>query len=461
MKAIKYLVVGALIGISAPSMAQDVDYGTALAPVSQALKSNAANAGELVKNYVKEFKKNPEAIIALGNSYLAVKNLAKADEMAELALSRSKKDLKNQANAYILKGDVEAVKDESGNGGNAASHYATAMSLDPKNPMAYTRYASIYRKINPQLVEETYAKLKAEIPDYPIEAEAGHSFFSANKFDKAYENYSKCNIQNLDEGNLVEYVISAIQLRKYAEALTIANTGSSKFDKNATFKQLGLWSAVETEKYDEAVSIAEKYMQMEGDKNSTDFTYYGKALLGAKRYQEAIAQFEKAMEVDKDVVEPLAKISEAYTGLGNPDKALEYSELYMQKNPNATPSDYAKMANIYVEKADYTKALAIYDKMAEKFPQIAGWAYMIASGVADKSGNTDLGAAYNQKIVDLLVNKADRDADETGYLSQALRLLGYHYWAEKNDLEKAKPYYEQLIKIDPNDANAKKALGIE
>ena len=257
MKAIKYLVIGAMIGISAPSMAQDVDYGTALAPVTQALKSKAANAGDLAKSYIKEFKKNPEAIIALGNSYLAVKDLVKADEMAELALTRTKKDLKNQANAYILKGDIEAVKDESGNGGGAASHYATAMSLDPKNPMGYTRYASVYRKINPKLVEETYNKLKAEIPDYPIEAEAGHSFFSANKFDLAFSNYSKCNIQSLDEGKMVEYLISAIQLRKYAEALNIANTGSNKFAENATFKQLGLWSAVETEKYDEAISIAE------------------------------------------------------------------------------------------------------------------------------------------------------------------------------------------------------------
>ena len=148
-------------------------------------------------------------------------------------------------------------------------------------------------------------------------------------------------------------------------------------------------------------------------------------------------------------------------GLNNADKALEYSELYMQKNPNATPSDYAKMAQIYVEKKDFSKALGIYDKMAEKFPQITGWTYMIASSVADKSGNTELGAAYNQKIIDMLGNKADRDEDETGYLKQALRLIGYYYWSEKNDLEKAKPYYEMLIKIDPNDGNAKAALGIE
>ena len=153
MKAIKYFVLGAMISISAPTFAQDVDYGTALGPVTQALKSNSAESAVLVKNYLKEYKKNPEAVIALGNSYLAVKNVDKAGEMADLALSKAKKDLKIQAQAYILKGDIEALKDESGNGGGAASHYATAMSLDPKNPQAYTRYASIYRKLNPKLVE--------------------------------------------------------------------------------------------------------------------------------------------------------------------------------------------------------------------------------------------------------------------------------------------------------------------
>ena len=35
MKAIKYLVVGALISISAPAMAQTDDFGAALAPVKE------------------------------------------------------------------------------------------------------------------------------------------------------------------------------------------------------------------------------------------------------------------------------------------------------------------------------------------------------------------------------------------------------------------------------------------
>ena len=469
MKAIKYLVVGALISISAPAMAQTDDFGAALAPVSQALKDNPAAAEGLAKSYMKQYKKNPEALIALGNSYLAVKNFDKATNVANMALTAAKKNLKYQAEAYILLGDIEAVKDEAGNGGNAASHYATAKSLDPKNPIGYMRYASIYRKINPDLVEKTYAELLENIPGYPIHAEAGSSFFSGNKFDKAFENYAKCDINSLDEGNMVKYLISAVQLRKYAEAYNIATAGMNKFPKNVTLNQLGLWSAVETEKFDDAINIAQKFLALEGDKNATDYTYYGKALFGAKRYEDAIKQFEEAMNADEKVVEPLQRISECYAAKGDADKALEYSEKYMQKNPNATPSDYAKMAQIYVAKAEqgvdkaanFKKAIGIYDKMAEKYPSIASWAHMIAAGVADKSGDTALGASYNEKIVSALWNKADRDADETSYLTQALRLLGFYYWSDKNDLESAKPYYEKLIQLEPNDKNAKAALGIE
>jgi hypothetical protein len=54
--------------------------------------------------------------------------------------------------------------------------------------------------------------------------------------------------------------------------------------------------------------------------------------------------------------------------------------------------------------------------------------------------------------------KLNRDADETGYLKQAYQLIGYYYWATKNDLESAKPYYQKLLVLDPNDKNANAAL---
>jgi len=53
------------------------------------------------------------------------------------------------------------------------------------------------------------------------------------------------------------------------------------------------------------------------------------------------------------------------------------------------------------------------------------------------------------------------DEDEKGYLIQAYKNAGYIYWSSKNNLETAKPYFEKLIKLDPNNSLAKKALGLE
>ena len=64
MKAIKYFVLGAMISISAPTFAQEVDYGTALGPVTQALKSNSAESAVLVKNYLKEYKKKQNSSLS-------------------------------------------------------------------------------------------------------------------------------------------------------------------------------------------------------------------------------------------------------------------------------------------------------------------------------------------------------------------------------------------------------------
>ena len=114
--------MGAFVfGLSAPVMAQD--YISAIENVSKALKSDpsgAAGAKQVVKDYLKQFKKDPKALVALGNSYLAVKNYDQANAIADMALKKNK----NFGDAYILKGDAEALKDD---GGNAAMWYQQAM----------------------------------------------------------------------------------------------------------------------------------------------------------------------------------------------------------------------------------------------------------------------------------------------------------------------------------------------
>ena len=58
-------------------------------------------------------------------------------------------------------------------------------------------------------------------------------------------------------------------------------------------------------------------------------------------------------------------------------------------------------------------------------------------------------------------NKADRERSETNYLATAYRNGGYITWSTLNDSEAAKPYFEKLIQLDPNNSLAKKFFEAE
>lgn len=465
MKTIKYLLVGCLFAATATGVkAQELDFKTELKPIATELKANEGNpdaAKDLVKKYTKNFKKNPAALVALGEAYLMAKDFDKAKELANLAIARNK----NFGAAYVLLGDVEAMKDE---GGDAAMWYQQAMTMDPKNPDGYMRYANVYRKVSPEESEKTLRALKQVLPDYPVEAEAAHGYYTSGKFDKAVEYFNQSNINNLENWRLSEYATAAYLNNNKEKALEVANFGIGKFPKDISFQRIALWSNTDLQKYADAVNNAQVIFNDTCKKSTRDYTYYGLALKGEGKYQEAIDQYNKVLEMNPKEVKAYQYIAEVYQAQGNQDKALEYSQMYMDKSENTTPSDYAKLASIYVAKAKtaadadkeaiINKATTIFTNMAQKYPSIAGWAYNQAGNSATTVGLDDLGATYYQKTIDLLENKTDRDADETSYLKSAYQLIGYYWWVTKENLEKAKPYYEKLIVLDPEDKNAKAAL---
>ena len=75
MKKIKYVVAGLLMmGLSVPAMAQNANYNAMLKPIEQSLKAtpnmDAKTLKNLIKDYQKEFKKEPKALVALGEALL-------------------------------------------------------------------------------------------------------------------------------------------------------------------------------------------------------------------------------------------------------------------------------------------------------------------------------------------------------------------------------------------------------
>ena len=464
MKAVKYLVAGMLMmGLSAPVMAQEVNYKDMLKPIETTLKAGNSNPKEFdktLKDYQKVFKKDPKALVALGNVLAMNKQYDQANAVADAVIAK----YKNYGDAYILKGDIYAMQD---NGGEAATWYGQCMTMDPKNPQGYISYSNVYRKIDPTASAEALNKLREINPDYPIEAEAGHNFFSAGNYDKAYEYFSKAKPSTLEEYTYYEYAFTAYVINKKDESLNICQTGYQKYPKDAAMRVLALRAAVDLQKYDTALEQANIIMNTDSiKKNASIISYYGLALAGNKQYNEAIAQYQKALEMKSDDPKPLQYISEAYKAMGDEDKALEYNQQYMDKNPNAAPTDFMKLAEIYVNKAkkdpktkaaNIDKAIAVYAKLAEKYPTLKPFAKLQEANTAFQNEMDDKALpAYSEVITELEAKQCDED--EISYLKQAYQYIGFIYTYDKQDFNTAKPYFEKLLKLDPNNKIAKDAF---
>ena len=115
------------MGLAAPAMAQDVNYKDMLKPIETTLKAGNADPkafAKEIKEYQKEFKKDPKALVALGNLLAMNKNYDQANAVADAVIAK----FKNYGDAYILKGDIYAMQD---NGGEAAKERGIVVTNIP------------------------------------------------------------------------------------------------------------------------------------------------------------------------------------------------------------------------------------------------------------------------------------------------------------------------------------------
>lgn len=457
------------MGLSAPVMAQDVNYKDMLKPIETTLKSGVTDAKQFakdLKDYQKEFKKDPQALVALGNMLVMNKKYDDANAVADAVIAK----FKNYGDAYILKGDIYAMQD---NGGEAATWYAQCMTMDPKNPQGYIHYSNVYRKVDPQGSAEALEKLRAIDPDYPIEAEAAEGFYTAGKYEKAYEFFKKAPLKTLNMYRYYEYAVTTYGLDKKDETLQLCKEGLNHYPTSASLLVFAMRSAVDLQKYDEGLQFANQIMATDSIKKEASIvSYYGLALAGNKQYEQAIAQYQKALELKSDDPKPLQYISEAYKEMGQEDKALDYNQQYMDKNPNAAPTDFMKLAEIYVNKAkkdpntkaeNIDKAINVYAKLAEKYPTLKPFAKLQEGNTAFQNELDDKAIPAYQEVINALESK-QCDEDEISYLKQAYQYMGFIYTYDKQDFDTAKPYFDKLLKLDPTNKIALDAFqkaGIE
>ena len=473
MKAIKYLVMGALLtGFSATANAQEAELNAAL----DGIKSQAPTAAKLADVAFKKNKKNPEAILKIAQAFYAQKDTANARKFANLA-NEAGKPKYQFAPAYLLLGDIEASYGTDG--GKAASYYNQAITFNPKNPEGYKKWAMVYRKISPTQAAKKLEEMKVQCPDEDIDAFKGHIFMLANDEKQAYENYVKADINKLDKLGLNEFVRCSYFTGHFADAVRAAEAGIKLEPRNPTFNRIAMFANYELKNYDAAKDYIHKYFYETDSAKVSEYDHFYTALIYQALEDKAnmYAHYDKALELvnDQSMIKRwaiLKSVSDSYLKEKEFENAIKYYEQYLACKPNLNFDDEEGMANIYSKYGDAdpakkkemtSKAIEIFGTLAEKYPVQVVYATFMRAGLNNKLDDNmknNLAKADYQKVVDLLANKADRTKGEDTMLKTSYHYLMYNAFLNKNTAG-AKEIAEKILVIDPEYKSALEILKLK
>ena len=469
MKRIKFLIAGLLFaGCSA--LAQNADQQAAISKIAETAKTNSTEAMDQAKSLIKSDKKNLDLIISVGRTFL---NAKKTDE-ASMILDMAKKVKANSAKTNVFAGDIEVAKNDPG---TACQMYETAIYYEPKDENAYFRYADIYKSIDPEGAVTKLKALKEKRPDLTnVDLKIGEVYYTSNKFEEAIAAYGTIDKSKMDDKGLQNYAFALFMNHQFDKSEEIATMGLQKNPRSAAFNRLAMYNNTDMKKFEEAEKYANNLFNNSdnADFSYLDYTYYGYALIGAKKFPEAIEQFKKALALDETRTDVIKALSDAYDNVLDYANATKYYKDYVSKidKSKLTADNIYQLGKIYYRwGTDENKAIpaaekvlalqtsdSIFAEVATMSPNIyLGNFYRArANSALDPDQSKGLAKPYYEASVNTMLASNDL-AKYTNPLIEAYRYLAYYYYI-KNMKSDSKSYCIKIAELDPANEFVKKML---
>lgn len=441
--------------------------GMVMLNMKKDIKTSEAEIKKILK--VKKNKKDLEVYLNIGYAYL----YNGMDEKAKVYQKKAK-DLKakNPAGVYVLMGDILA-KD---NLGDACINYEQAIMFDENNKEAYIKYARAYRVVNSKLAIEKLLVLKQKDPSFTlVDRELGDVYYISNDFEKAakyYETYLQSG--NSDIQDLTKYSMTLFLNHDFQKSLEVANIGLQKAPKSPAFNRLAMYNNVDLKQNAEALKAADLFFNKSENPEFTylDYRYYGQALRDAKQVALATEQYKKALTYDATKVELWKDISDMYNENNDYASSINAYNNYLNSlaDNKKTADVIIALGKLYyslgndstaapeVKKSSLLKADSIFTQIAAMEPANYRGDFWRARTNSALDPETTLGLAkpYYEKTAALIESKEDA-ARYNSVLTECYSYLGYYTLLQK-DNAKSIEYWNKILKINPNNATAKKAI---
>ena len=470
MCRIKQILLLFLVGFM-PVSAQNVMQNGKVEDMVSLIKLSEKLAEAKVKKALKSDKNNTDMIANIGQAYLQAGKIEEAEKYFWMAQHCHKISTK----ALNLGGDIAVEKRDVD---SALYYYKRAMYFDRHDPEGYYNYAMLMKSKD---LDDAIAKLKylqAVRPDLPVSEKIAELYYSSSDYQAAVAQYEKTPVENMSEDELTHYAQAVLLSGDYTKTLQVAAKGHERFPQNTDFMRLMMYCYTDKENYEEALKSAQALLDNVTDTAKirySDYLYYGYALNGLGRTQEAIGKFDLAKAKAKNVPGIDRDISDAYNKIGDYDDAIKYMRMYLA---SIKDEDYDRTTDMYnlgmmyfrkatgdksdnLSETEKTEALQQADLAFAEVARLRPDSYIgyywraKANALMDPKYTRGLSKPYYTKALELL----EQSDGEKSYMIECNKQISYYYYVKKVMPEAIK-YARNILALDPEDSYAKQLLSI-
>lgn len=446
-------------------------------------KGNVDAAKDFFKEAEKINKKDAKIRVDIARAYYNADKV-KYNKQWNDALKDAKKKDKKESAIYIFEGDVFADEQKYG---DSAGYYEMAITFDAERPIAYVKYANTYFRINPTVAIQKLEEIVAKNPNSALaQRELAEKYYENNQWTKAAEQYKNViDNPNHFASDDERYVVLLYFGKNYQESLSRAQAQLQKTPTSFLMKRMVFLNQAALEQYAEAEKSAIDFFGSASADNllsSNDYTTYGDVLKKLGKEEEALGEYEKAVEINPDKVELLKDLSSAYstaaTATTDSVKAANYhlksAELYkkfIDKGDYST-NDLFVLAGRYqnviatalndtLKSKAFEKANKVIDEVLERVPddyRIAQRKARIALTYEGNDRSKGLAVAPYNQMMEILNNDTtiDESKKKEAFMEAYIYIASY-YLAIK-DSATAKSYYLKYLELDPTNEALKQYI---
>ena len=436
------------------------------------MNGNKSEAENLFKQAQGINKKNTAVVAAVARAYYEVDPVVYAKEI-DKNITKALKDSKNTESAvFLLQGDMKAKEDP----GEAAGLFELAIEADKAknivNREAYVKYANTFFKVAPSYAIDKLKELNELEPESALaQRELAEKYYDNEQFGSACKQYEKYmenpNHFQSDEQRYAGLLFSA---KRYDESMEIANRVLSKDPNNYFMFRIIMMDKNELKDYPAVEEMGNKlFSHPDVQLIPNDYILYANALSNQGKTAEAVAVYEKAVEVNPNKPELLVDLSDAYGKNGQNEEAVNTMKRYLDGG-NGKVNDYVQMARRYVGLArslevgsperiaaaeEGAKYINVAIEKAPNTPIVYAIKSQVLLGGTGNKPNEEIAKTYEKMLELLNADASNREKSKSLYVA-ADYMLGIYY--TDIDKEKAKVYLNDYLTLAPDDERIKTLL---